>query len=572
MAALALAVVVAAAAWVAGYVHIGAAPAAGAGLDSVTYQPVTFDEGFVFAARFARDPRTIIYSADWENQKTRDIFVTSLDNSGARALGYKGSDLLSVSPDGSLAILMDGIVPAGIRTAGADWIARASLTGGVPRRELDRVSFADFAPDQSLAVIRAVPQKGATVTLEWPQDKPLLKPEDNAALLTALPNPRVSPSGSHIAFFACQSAGCSVRIADQSGKTVAESQAYFDWWGLAWAPGGREVWFSVAESSGRQCTLRAIDLSGRERVVFRTPGAMTVHDISAEGRLLAAFDQISGRLEFRDSLSAPLQDLSWKEGGRVVDVSRNGVVLFGEPGDSAGPGGAVYVRRPADPEPLRISGGEAVSISDDGTKALVVVRSPGRPITLTIVPTAGLAQPIDVGPFESIHSGGWLQDGRLVLELRRPGDSGIVYVRPAAGGPLARLLPAGMHIPGNRPFSGDGQRVVAWNELDRKGYVCTTPATGEGTCTTVPGAVTEEEDFAGWTADSRSVLVYKRYPVPVRVDRIDVTTGRRELFTTVQPASAAVSGLQYLVVTPGGALAYSYGRSRSTLYVISGLK
>ena len=165
-------------------------------------------------------------------------------------------------------------------------------------------------------------------------------------------------------------------------------------------------------------------------------------------------------------------------------MSRNGVVLFGEPGDSAGPDGAVYVRRPADPEPLRISGGEAVSISDDGTKALVVVRSPGRPTTLTIVPTAGLAQPIDVGPFESIHSGGWLQDGRLVLELRRPGDSGIVYVRPAAGGPLARLLPAGMHIPGNHPFSGDGQRVIAWNELDRKGYVCTTPATGEGTCTT----------------------------------------------------------------------------------------
>ena len=372
--------------------------------------------------------------------------------------------------------------------AGAAWIARASLTGGVPRRGTDRVTFADFAPNQSLAVTRAVSQKGATVTLEWPQGKPLLKAEDNAALLTTLPNPRVSPSGSHVAFFACQSAGCSVRIADQSGKTVAESQAYFDWWGLAWSPGGREVWFAVAESSGRQCTLRAIDLSGRERVIFRTPGAMTVHDISAEGRLLAAFDQISGRLEFRDSPSAPLLDLSWKEGGVVVDVSRNGVVLFAEAGDSAGPDGAVYVRRPADPEPLRISGGEAVSISDDGTKALVVVRSPGKPIKLTIVPTAGLAQPIDVGPFEAINTGGWLQDGRLVLELRRPGDSGVVYVRPAAGGPLARLLPAGMHIPGNRPFSSDGQRVAAWNELDRKAYVCTTPATGEGTCTAVPGA------------------------------------------------------------------------------------
>ena len=38
------------------------------------------------------------------------------------------------------------------------------------------------------------------------------------------------------------------------------------------------------------------------------------------------------------------------------------------------------------------------------------------------------------------------------------------------------------------------------------------------------------------------------------------------------PASAAVSGLSNLIVTPRGALVYNYGRSRSALYVISGLK
>ena len=294
--------------------------------------------------------------------------------------------------------------------AGAAGSRARRSTGGVPRRETDRVTFADFAPNQSLAVTRAVSQKGANVTLEWPQGKPLLKAEDNAALLTTLPNPRVSPSGSHIAFFACQSASCSVRIADQSGKTVAESQAYVDWWGLAWTPGGHEVWFSVAESGGRQCTLRALDLSGHERVIFRTPGAMTVHDISAEGRLLAAFDQISGRLEFRDSLSAPLLDLSWKEGGRGCRrVAQRCRVVCRALGTAPDLTARCTFVVPADPEPLRISGGEAVSISDDGTKALVVVRSPGKPITLTIVPTAGLAQPIDVGPFEAIIR--WMASG-----------------------------------------------------------------------------------------------------------------------------------------------------------------
>ncbi|HVQ42526.1 MAG TPA: serine/threonine-protein kinase, partial [Vicinamibacterales bacterium] len=212
-AALVLAVAVAAAAWAAGYVHFGAATPAGTSVENITYQPVTFDEGFVFAARFARDGRTIVYSADWENQKTRDIFVTSLDNTGSRALGYKGSDLLAVSPDGALAILMDGTVPGGNPYGRRGTIARASLTGGAPRPELDRVTFADFGPDQSLAVIRDVRQKRASETVEWPQGTPLKEPETSADFVSSFPTPRVSPSGAHIAFFVCRGTGCSVRIA-----------------------------------------------------------------------------------------------------------------------------------------------------------------------------------------------------------------------------------------------------------------------------------------------------------------------------------------------------------------------
>jgi len=350
---------------------------------------------------------------------------------------------------------------------------------------------------------------------------------------------------------------------------VAESKPYADWWGLAWAPGGREVWYAVAESSGRQCTLFALDLSGRERLILRAPGAVTLHDVSTDGKVLAAFDQVTSRLEFRDSAAAAPRDLSWKEGGYLSDVSPNGVVLFFEPGDSGGPNGSVYMRRPADAEPVRISDGIGIALSDDGTKALV--RSHNEPVRLSIVPISGLAQPLDVGALDDVGGSGWLKDGRLVLEIRRPGESGVVYVRPVNGGALARLLPAGMHIGGVRPFSPDGQRLLAFNDKDERYEICTTPATGEGTCTPLAGAL-ESDAFAGWSADSRSIFFYKPYPVPVRVERLDVATGRRELFTTLHPASAAVSGLRNLIVTPDGALVYHYGRSRSALYVISGLK
>src|SRR3970282_1622820 len=94
----------------------------------------------------------------------------------------------------------------------------------------------------------------------------------------ALPNPRLSPSGRHVAYFTCDAGGCAVKVADHEGKAVAESRPFFDWWGLAWAPGGREVWFAVAESTGRQCTLYALDLNGRPRLISRVPRAMTVSD------------------------------------------------------------------------------------------------------------------------------------------------------------------------------------------------------------------------------------------------------------------------------------------------------
>jgi hypothetical protein len=60
--------------------------------------------------------------------------------------------------------------------------------------------------------------------------------------------------------------------------------------------------------------------------------------------------------------------------------------------------------------------------------------------------------------------------------------------------------------------------------------------------------------------------------VPVKVERIQISTGRRDVLTTLQPASAAVSGLTELFVTPSGALVYNYARSRSALYVISGVQ
>ena len=557
-AALAVVVVAAAAAWAMGYVHLGRALPAGAALTDLTYQQVTFDEGFVFAARFARDGRTVVYSADWENQ-TRDVFVTSLDNPGARALGHKGADLLALAPDGALAILVDSTIlgsPYGRRGT----IARTSLTGGAARKELDRVGFAEFAPDGTLAVTRRFQHRQV---LEWPQGTVFVDAPG------AVPSPRIAPSGQQIAYFHCDSAGCTVRISDKTKKILAESRPYSDWWGLAWAPGGNEVWYSVvADTSGVRCSVYAMDLAGKERLLFTLPGAFTLHDVSADGRVLASFDQVATRLEWRESASAVPRDISWKEGGRLVDVSPDGVVLFGETGNSAGPGGSAYLRDVEAGEPVRLSGGIPIAVTDDGRTALVSTLV--KPFKLSLVPTSGLAQPLDVGEVDGFGGARWLTDGRLLLTIRRsPRDKWSVFVRPAAGGPLVPLLPAGFVLT-PRAVSPDGNHLAVSDETAQL-RICTIPGAGLAECQPLTGTVAEEI-VAGWSADSRSVYVYKQYPTPIRIDRVEIATGRRELFTTLQTADAAVSGVIIVYVTPKGALFYNYMRNRSVLFSISGVK
>jgi hypothetical protein len=62
------------------------------------------------------------------------------------------------------------------------------------------------------------------------------------------------------------------------------------------------------------------------------------------------------------------------------------------------------------------------------------------------------------------------------------------------------------------------------------------------------------------------------FPSLWSLKEVDLTTGRRETFSTLKPATAAVSGLITLFVTPSGTAVYNYARVRSSVYVISGLK
>src|SRR5262249_30886003 len=147
------------------------------------------------------------------------------------------------------------------------------------REVLRDVEAADFAPDGAeLAIVRSVNGKDR---LEYPIGNVLY--ESSSGIV----RPRFSPDGEHIAFLhfgVPNDDRGNVMVVDRAvparGLTLIGASVA----GLAWS-GRDEVW-STAADVGADAALHAVTLEGRERVVERVPGRLTIHDVAPDGRAL----------------------------------------------------------------------------------------------------------------------------------------------------------------------------------------------------------------------------------------------------------------------------------------------
>ncbi len=519
-----------------------------------SFQRLTFRRGAVQSARFAPDGRTVVYAAAWDGDPIR-VFSTRLERPESARLDIPDAGVEAISPSGEMLITL------GRRLTYYDeaTLARVPLSGGAPRAIAEDVVGADWGPDGSIAMVRRV---GDRYRLEYPLGHLLYESDD------ALWPPRLSPAGDRVALYTGGREGTTVTVVEKTGARRVLSKGW-KWHGryLAWSHGGDEVWFTASEG-GHVNPLRAVTLSGRERVLLNLPGTTLLQDISAEGRVLLS----SGPLRFISKCLPPgdtqERDVSWFEATSVHGLSPDGrTVLLTEVGVASGPGPEVstYLRKTDGSPPVRLGDGSGVALSPDGRFVLAVSQRNGA---WSLLPTGpGQPKPLD---FKNVDPGeaAWHPDAkRLFLwSGAREGRKARCYSFEIDTGKLEAVTPEGVGC--GRGPSPDGKTLLAAGEDGR--YIRYSLADGQ--TQTVPGLLKDDEPLE-WGADSRSLFV-QRKPLPrARVDRLDLITGERRLWREINLADpAGVSDMSQVTMAQNGSYCYTYMQSQKDLYLFEGIR
>jgi Tol biopolymer transport system component len=474
-------------------------------------------------------------------------------------MGVPSAQILSISGSGEMALLLDPQYTVGWMRSGT--LARAPLSGGVPRPMMQDVHDADWSPDgQSLAVVRAV---SGRYNLEYPAGKVLY---ETSAWVHA---PRVSRDGKLVAFLDHPSPGDdrgTVAVVDASGKVRTLTETFSSTGSLAWSKDNDEIWFSAGRT-GNVRSVYAVDLQGRLRMVDGAPADIVLADISAAGKVLVTMN--TGRRGIIGTAPGDEteRDLSWLDWSRPGALSADGRwVLFEEQGQGGGPGYSVYLRGTDGSPAVRLGEGSAGDLSPDGKWAATA--SLTKPDQIVLLPRgAGDARTLPLPGF-AVTAVYWTPDGRRLLFVgSEKGDLRRLYAMDVEGGKPRPITPGGVGFATS--VSPDSRRVAVTMTYQTPEIY---PIDG-GEPRPVPGALPGDQPCL-WSADGRTLFVWVRTPPDARVDRIDLATGERTTWKTLRPADrAGVLDIGFVQLSGDArSYVYSYRRILSTLYLVEGLR
>lgn len=522
-----------------------------------TFHQVTFRRGTVWAARFAPDGQNIVYGAAWDGLP-QEIFASRYDSSDSRALNLNNAQVLAVSSSGELAIALHPVDTGAFAQVGT--LARVPLDGGAPREVLEGVQWADWTPDgQNLAVIRTEAGAGSFNRLELPVGRVIYEPQ------AWVSHVRISPRADFVAIADHVAGGDDGRlvIIDQQGNHKVSSSFYSSIEGLAWTPDGKEVWFS-AVPAGAARAIYAMNLSGTERLIYRAPTGLTVHDISRSGVLLVTEDNTRIGISALPPGQTRERSLSWFDWSLLADISPDGKeIVFSESGAAVGARYSIFSRKTDGSPAVRLGDGGFGALSPDGRWVASLVGSPSK---VVLLPTgAGESRALTDDKTEHF-SPAWTADSKSVLYSIQDSTGPRTYIQDIEGGAPRPVTPAGVR---GGLLTPDGRFLLATNAKRQRWLY---PLSG-GDPQPLNFMLTADERALGFMGDDHTLLVAGA-DIPMHVSRLDITTGHREPWKDIEPSDlAGLKGLPNIRFSADGrAYAYSTFRILSDLYVVSGLK
>ncbi len=513
---------------------------------------IAFHRGGISGARFV--PRGVVYSSAPAGGG-QEIWLSLEEGPDSQPLGYKGAEVLAARGN-ELVLSLRRRVVGGERFIGT--LARTPV-GGTPREILEDVEDADWdVSGTELAVARSE-GLGAGSRLEYPIERTLYRTEGSIHSL------RISRDGRRVAFVEDPKglgAGGRIVVVTREGEAKALTRDWSSARGVAWSPEGDEIWFTAAAANSNRA-LRAVDLGGRERVVFEAPGSLTIWDSAPDGRVLLTRDDKTRSIAGVPPGATVERDLSWfeTETTGLAGLSRDGQwLLFG---DRFG----IYARRTNGDPPVKLGleGAWADDLSPDGSLVLATSAATDR---LWLLPTGvGKPRPLKAHGIRSYAGALFFPDGRRILFNGREADRRIrSYVMDDSESPPRALTTEGTWA---LSLSPDGKAAAA---IEPGQGISIWPTAG-GSPQLVRGSEPGDRPVA-WTSDGGSLWVFKRGDLPVSIHRLEIASGRRALWKRIAPSDlAGVHSIAEFYVTPEGhAYFYSFERILSQLYVARGLR
>lgn len=520
------------------------------------FQPLTFTRGRIGGARFTVDGQAVVYSeARQGNALLRVARIDLADSPASRDLEYApGSNILAARA-GELALSVRRRFLLGERFVGT--LALAPSGGGLPHEVAENVEDADWDPSgRQLALARS---NGVAAGPSWLEygGRTLHKTTGSIRFV------RFSRDGRRIAFIEDENgrgiSGTLSVVDVASGRVSVLTERWASIRGLAWSPTDDEVWFTAAGAATNRA-LRAVTLRGNDRLLSQAPGALTLWDVTRDGRLLLTRDEERQAIVGQPPGETTERELSWFDNSAIADLSPDGrLLLFG---DRFG----IYIRNTDGSQPIRVATeGFADDLSPDGRTILVTSDSRRQ---LLLIPT-GPGEPRQLEPHGIELYGGalWFPDGRRILVTGSESGKGArSYVQDRDGGAPRPLTPEGTRA---LSISPDGLWVAA---VGSDNAISLWPV-GSGSSRVLQGSEPGDRPVA-WSADGRSLWLFRRGEVPTNVFQLDIATGRRALWRPlVPPDPAGVYSIIEFKVTPSGhSYFYSYTRLLSQLFLVSGVE